>query len=190
MSKIDCEDKDHIYKDGFEAWMVSGRERPDVGYFERVGIRMKTKVVRGVREFCRGVKAFRENVEKLVEREILTPRILGGLKMDLSRFEGSLLVGDADDVDDGMSARVTFRTVERASNEFALMKLPRGVGTAIVIDLLLRTDAEPEDVKNCVKSISSVFSEHLDSDLSKLPLFHSWKVFAYKSDVDNVDVIR
>ena len=32
--------------------------------------------------------------------------------------------------------------------------------------------------------------EHFDRDLSKLPLFHSWKVYSHKGAEDGIDVIR
>ncbi|GMI10347.1 hypothetical protein TrVE_jg4476 [Triparma verrucosa] len=189
-SKIDPEDKGYVYRDGFLAWMVSGREREKVGQYEEWLIRAKTGVVRWMKEVGQVMGKVRKDVEALVDREILTPRILGGLKMDLSRYDGLFLVGDDNEVDEGMSARLDFSTVERAATAFAEMKLPRGCGTAICIDLLTRSDVEPAELKLCVRKVNSVLKEHFDKDLSKLPLFHSWKVYSHKSDVDNIEVVR
>ncbi len=189
-SKIDAENRDVVFRDGFLSWMVSGRNKPSVGKYERLLIRFKTSAVRWMRDFGRKTKKYREDLEKLCTREILTPRLLGGLKMDLSRYEWLLNVGDQDQVDDGMSARLEFSKVERAAQTFAEMKLPRGCGTAVVFDFLARSDAPKEDINAAVKKTSDVITEHFDRDLQKLPLFHSWKVYSYKSDVEEIDVIR
>lgn len=146
-SKVDPSDKGFVYRDGFLAWMMSRREREKVGQYEEWLIRAKTGVVRWMKEVGRVMGGVRKDVEALVDREILTPRILGGLKMDLSRYEGIFVVGDSEEVDEGMSARLYFSTVERAATAFAEMKLPRGCGTAVCIDLLTRSDVEPGELK-------------------------------------------
>ncbi|GMH82651.1 hypothetical protein TL16_g09330 [Triparma laevis f. inornata] len=177
-------------RDGFLAWMMSRREREKVGQYEEWLIRAKMGVVRWMKEVGRVMGGVRKDVEALVDREILTPRILGGLKMDLSRYEGIFVVGDSEEVDEGMSARLNFSTLERAATAFAEMKLPRGCGTAVCIDLLTRSDVEPGELKSCVRKINTVLKEHFDKEISKLPLFHSWKVYSHRSDVDNIDVVR
>ncbi|GMI28367.1 hypothetical protein TrRE_jg11301, partial [Triparma retinervis] len=189
-SKVDPEDKDNFYRDAFGGWAMSGREKPAPGLFERYAISMKTSAIRFFRSTSRKINSFRSSIETLVDREILTPRILGGLKMDLSRWEGIATVGDADEVDDGMSLRFVYGTVERAATEFAANMLPRGAGTAFVLDFLQRSDATEQEVKTAVTKLTAVLKEHFERDISSLPLFHSWKVFNFTSEVDNISVIR
>ena len=189
-SNVDADDKDNIYRDAFGGWAMSGREKPAPGNFERYAIWMKTSAIRLFRSTSRQINSFRSSIEALVDREILTPRILGGLKMDLSRWEGLATIGDADEVDDGMSLRIVYGKVERAATEFAANKLPRGAGTAFVLDFLQRSDATEQEVKNAVTKLTAVLKEHFERDISCLPLFHSWKVFNFKSEVDNISVIR
>jgi hypothetical protein len=189
-SKIDAEKKDTLYRDGFLAWMMSGRPKPKTHKFEKFFINAKTGVVRGMREFCRSIAGYRRSVEKLCLREILVPKLLGGLKMDTSSYQGKILIGNADDVDDGMSATLTYTKIERAEQEFSSMKLPKGTGTAFIMDLLVMSTATKQEVLSAVAKCTNIINEHLDYNIQKLPLFHSWKVFAFKNDVDDSDVIR
>eukprot|EP00518_Triparma_eleuthera_P021902 CAMPEP_0197555270 /NCGR_PEP_ID=MMETSP1320-20131121/12993_1 /TAXON_ID=91990 /ORGANISM="Bolidomonas sp., Strain RCC2347" /LENGTH=797 /DNA_ID=CAMNT_0043116271 /DNA_START=117 /DNA_END=2507 /DNA_ORIENTATION=+ len=189
-SVIDASNKTVLWRDGFLAFLMARRERPAVDKFEKFMIRSKTKMIRGMRELGKLAGRVRKDVEKLVDREILTPRILGGLKADVGEFNGIFTIGDNEEVDEGMSARLEFKTVERAATEFAAMKLPRGCGTAIVLDFLARSDASPREQKEAVRRVSSLMKEHFDRDLSKLPLFHSWKVYSHKGAEDGIDVIR
>lgn len=190
-STVVADDKDFMYREAFTSWAMSGRERPVPSQmFENVAIKIKTSTIRFFRSASRKLNSFRTSLEALVDREILTPRILGGLKMDLSRWEGIVNVGNTDEVDDGMSLRVIFGTVERAASEFATQKLPRGAGTAFILDFLQRNDATEKEVKTAVTKFTAVLKEHFERDISALPLFHCWKVFNYVSEVDNTSVIR
>eukprot|EP00520_Triparma_pacifica_P000081 CAMPEP_0118641464 /NCGR_PEP_ID=MMETSP0785-20121206/5297_1 /TAXON_ID=91992 /ORGANISM="Bolidomonas pacifica, Strain CCMP 1866" /LENGTH=618 /DNA_ID=CAMNT_0006532913 /DNA_START=140 /DNA_END=1994 /DNA_ORIENTATION=- len=190
-SKVDAGDKEHIYRDVFGGWAMSGREKPVAGFFERVAIRAKTAAIRFFRTTSRKINSFRASLEALVDREILTPRILGGLKMDLCRWEGIASIGNAEEVDDGMSLRFVYGTVERAASEFASQKLPEGQEQlSSVVDFLQRSDATENEVKTAVTRLTGIFKDHFERDISTLPLFHSWKVFNFKSEVDNISVIR
>ena len=82
--------------------------------FEKFMIRSKTRP--GMREL-ENCGEGEEGREKLVDREILTPRILGGLKADVGEFNGIFTIGDNEEVDEGMSARLEFKTVERAATK-------------------------------------------------------------------------
>ena len=166
-STVVADDKDFMYREAFTSWAMSGRERPVPSQmFENVAIKIKTSTIRFFRSASRKLNSFRTSLEALVDREILTPRILGGLKMDLSRWEGIVNVGNTDEVDDGMSLRVIFGTVERAASEFATQKLPRGAGTAFILDFLQRNDATEKEVKTAVTKFTAVLKEHFERDMS------------------------
>lgn len=87
-SVIDASNKTVLWRDGFLAFLMARRERPAVDKFEKFMIRSKTKMIRGMRELGKLAGRVRKDVEKLVDREILTPRILGGLKADVGEFNG------------------------------------------------------------------------------------------------------
>jgi len=179
-SKINVDDTVSTYRDGFLAWMVSGRPKPPVNKFEKFFIWAKTSSVRYLLEASRTISAYRSSIQKLCQREIFSPRLLGGLKMDVASLSGQILIGSEDEVDEGMSANLTYTKIERAAQEFAMMKLPKGTGTAFIVDLLIMSDASKSEVHAAVLKITQIIQEHLDNEIQKLPLFHSWKVFAYK----------
>ena len=54
-----------LWKDGFLAFMMSGREHPAVDKFERFMIRSKTAMVRGMREIGKLAGRVRKDVEKV-----------------------------------------------------------------------------------------------------------------------------
>ena len=87
-----------------------------------------------------------------------------------------LEIGKTQDVDNGLSAQIIYTKVEKATQAFAEMRLPRGCGTALTFDFLVRSDASEVEVRLAVNHLNSVVSEHFDRDLQRLPLFHSWKV--------------
>ena len=81
-SKIDGEDVERVYRDGFLSWIMSGREKPEVHFFEKLFIKSKTKISRVFKELMLAGIQLKTAVKELRERDILHPRILGGLKMD------------------------------------------------------------------------------------------------------------
>jgi len=158
-SKIDAEDKEHIYRDGFMSWIVSGREKPQVDFFEKIFLKSKTTISRVFMEIGRFGSDFRQRIARLREREILTPRLLGGMKTDQTRSEGLLEIGNAGDVDDGLSFQITYSKMEKATAAFAEMRLPRNCGTALTLDFLVRSDSTDSEVRGAVKSVEAIVKE-------------------------------
>lgn len=107
-----------------------------------------------------------------------------------SGFEFGVRVGDEQDDSEGTLVSWKLVRVEWPEGFCKRQKIPRDTGFYLAIDLLLRDDAEQEDVDAAAHSIKVLVMKHLDPALKENAFYKSLQVFPNTNDIDGAKVIR
>ena len=83
--------------------------------------------------------------------------IFNRLKQDTGRYTAKVEVGDADAEDsEGMTANLTFSYIDQPARSFSSAGLPPGIGSAVLLDLLVRDGISRVIVTDCINKLDKV----------------------------------
>ena len=146
-----------VYRDSSAAWWFSNRPRQMLRFTEEKLLAFKMFCIRGTRNFMLGFDHYLSKVQTAIERGLLMSSIFNRLKQDTGRYTAKVEVGDADAEDsEGMTANLTFSYIDQPARSFSSAGLPPGIGSAVLLDLLVRDGVRRVVVMDCIYKLDKV----------------------------------
>lgn len=162
-------DREFLYRDAFLAFLFSGRPNDQKGCAS-----LFSDFVRGFRTFLRqrtnSLSRALHTLSTIVARGFLPPgRTCSAKAADAATLNVSVLVGDGGGRGAGVEVRYALVDPVRFSTE---KKLPKNVGSCVLIDLAIRSGTERKHIMRLKKQFVVMFKRYVENDFKKfLPGF-------------------
>jgi len=131
-----------------------------------------------------------DRLSAISTRGLMSAAMINKVKQDLGRYTATLEVGEAEDLDDGLSASFSLGHLDNPAQACAEAGLATGIGSALWVDFLVRQNASDQVVARAVGKVQSLLQEMIGGELDQTGSYHSLKVYRWKHEVDECIVLR
>jgi hypothetical protein len=153
-------------------------------------IALRLGFIRRLRNASSVAASLTERLSTVCTRGLISAALINKVKQDLGRYTAIVEVGEAEDLDDGMSASFSLTHLDNPAQACAEAGLATGIGSALWLDFLVRQNTSDQVVSRAVGKVQSLLQEMVGGELDQTGSYHSLKVYRWKHEVDECIVLR
>jgi len=159
--------------------------------FEAAAIQFKSIIRRAYRMGLHGLKSVMGTLNSVSERGLIVDSLVARLKQEVGRYGMEFRLGaDEGVLDAGFSMTLSLRKLANSTAGFAELGMPGGLGTAFLVDFLIRSEVPDKAVTRAASALEAVLNEHCKYELERIPSFKLFRVFKHTHEADHVPVLR
>lgn len=181
---------DPFNKNAFVAWVMSSRHKPPLDMVSNFIISFKLSIVRWIETLTITLQQSHNAMENLMKRKMFNLAYLAKIKRKHSTYEYKLKVNKKKEIPGkekvkdcilcSTSLCLQYSYVEHSNRILRLMGMPRGAGTALVIEFTFEPDTPDTSRELLLRNVDTLFKNNFSNPLQAVPSFQGWKISQYE----------